>query len=305
MPDVQAQIARLQAENARLEALLIDLEADILDIERELDPFIKRYNRLVKPKTDRIDVIRQLIADLEKPPPAADATVGWEPPPGYVPVEEQYRRTWVNPAPSEPERTSDTGNGRTARQEGPERWTPAPDYVPVEEQFRRTWRRPAAENDAPDVPPAPRLADLIEADNPQALKQVYRRLVRRFHPDLATNPDERQRRHNVMVEINDAYSRRDLGALLALDDHPPEMPVDQPLAAIQLHQLQQINRQLEDRLAALRQTRHDLLNSDLVNLKLEATLLRRQGRDLLLEMAAKLELEYKGLLDQLDRLRGM
>ena len=37
------------------------------------------------------------------------------------------------------------------------------------------------------------------------LKKLYREVARKFHPDLSSCPQERQHRHQLMVEINRAY----------------------------------------------------------------------------------------------------
>src|SRR5215467_1869881 len=39
----------------------------------------------------------------------------------------------------------------------------------------------------------------------EKLKKLYREVARKFHPDLTSCPQERQHRHQLMVEINRAY----------------------------------------------------------------------------------------------------
>ncbi len=43
----------------------------------------------------------------------------------------------------------------------------------------------------------------------KSLKQLYREAAKSFHPDLATDEDERERRHCLMVEVNRAFHDRD------------------------------------------------------------------------------------------------
>lgn len=53
----------------------------------------------------------------------------------------------------------------------------------------------------------------IDPETAEALRTVYRQLAKRFHPDLATTPEERLRRQEMMLRINDAYAERNLAAL--------------------------------------------------------------------------------------------
>ena len=53
-----------------------------------------------------------------------------------------------------------------------------------------------------------------EADG--ALRTIYRQLVSALHPDRESDPHEQQRKTGLMKEVNAAYERRDLLALLQL-----------------------------------------------------------------------------------------
>jgi len=44
-------------------------------------------------------------------------------------------------------------------------------------------------------------------------KRLFRQLARLIHPDLAGDPEERERRTNLMVAANDAYEQGDVAAL--------------------------------------------------------------------------------------------
>jgi len=268
-PDPQAEIARLKADIARQENELTALEADLLDLRHELREFQERYDRLVKPLLDRLQIIRGVIAELE-----AQAS----PPPQLGPV------------PDRPTLES--------------MWTPPPDYVPVEEQFRRAWQVPRQREEYTPPSAAPEGEPAGEAPE-AAIKTLYRQLARRYHPDLTTDPAERTRRNRLMAEINEAYTRRDTEALRALAGQPAGAAPVEPLAAIQVRQLRQIAAQLAERIDQLKAERIELINSDLMALKLEQTLIGRRGRDVLRDMADGLEREYQMCLDRLDELRGM
>jgi septal ring factor EnvC (AmiA/AmiB activator) len=264
--ETHQQIETLKFKIAQQEAELADLETEILDIEQEMKAFTERYNRLIKPLQDKLDLINDMIADLEKErysPPAS-------PQPGS---------RWTT-------------------------WTPPDDYVSVEEQYRRAWQVPKQERAGFDesfqaLPTSETRPDDVKVE----LKKLYRKLARRFHPDLATEPDERERRNRLMAEINAAYSDRDLDALRLLAAQPEDARIDEPIAVLHLRQLQQINQQLARRIGELRFQRSEMFNGEMMSLKIQASLASHRKRDLLQEMADQLELDYRASLDRLDKLR--
>ncbi|MBN1563554.1 MAG: hypothetical protein JXA10_06940 [Anaerolineae bacterium] len=266
--DTQQQIETLKFKIAQQEAELADLESEILDIEKEMQDFTARYDSLIRPRQEKLAMIQDMIAEIEK-----------------------ERR--INPALYQPQ----TGSKWTT-------WTPPDDYVPVEEQFKRTWRDPRKKEAGFDalfqaLPDAEGSTD----EQKQDLKQLYRALARRFHPDLTTDPVERQRRNRLMAEINNAYSERDIDTLRTLAAQPEGVTIDEPIAVLQLRQLQQITEQMARRSGELRFRRSELFNGEMMSLKIQASLAAHRGRDLLQELADHLEQQYTASLDRLDELR--
>jgi uncharacterized coiled-coil protein SlyX len=259
--DIQQYIEILSMKIAHQETELADLESEILDIEQEIQAFTDRYKRLIKPLQDKLAIIQDIIAELEK---------------------EKY----FPPASSH----SDS------------HWTPPSDYIPVEEQFRQTWRVPnqRTDDDFHTLSSSNSHPDEVK----QELKTLYRRLARRYHPDLATDTAEREQRNRLMAEINAAYSERNLDVLRALDKQPEDARIDEPIAVLQLRQLQQIHAQLSRRVEELHARRRDLISGEMMSLKIQASLAARHKRDLLREMADQLERDYRTNLDRLDKLRG-
>ncbi|MBI5671047.1 MAG: J domain-containing protein [Chloroflexi bacterium] len=183
---------------------------------------------------------------------------------------------------------------------------PEPDrplgFIPVAEQYRRVWLDP------PPVEPPPPSADKPRespfADDPATrLKRLYRALARRYHPDLAKNPADRDYRTRLMVLINEAYEGRDLEALQLLAEQPGTASPDLPVAALRLRRLQQTSAALQQRIDDLRAEQSRLIHSDWMRLKTEAALARRKGRDLLRDLADELEREYATAMMLLQRLR--
>jgi hypothetical protein len=124
------------------------------------------------------------------------------------------------------------------------------------------------------------------------LKQAYRELAKRTHPDLATDEADRAIRNQCMVDVNTLYARQDLEGLrrilrqletrrLAQEETP-----EQRLARLKNERLR-----LD---AAIRHVRAEIaeLNRDpLMALKLEAALGRSRGRDVLAEVARQTQVK--------------
>ena len=131
---------------------------------------------------------------------------------------------------------------------------------------------------------APTLPDDQQAE----LRQLYRQLARRFHPDLALDEPERVHRTALMMAINSAYASGDLARLQQIALEPDTSSVaphtDRELAESLAREVERCQRRLAEiakELAALE--RHE-----------SAMLMRRaerataEGRDLLDELAADL-----------------
>jgi hypothetical protein len=127
----------------------------------------------------------------------------------------------------------------------------------------------AAESGAAETDPR---EDLVPAaERPESgseaageLRRIYRALAKRCHPDFARDDDDRARRQERMLQINDAFRRCDLEALRALR-HEVEADdpgfAGRPLAERLAWALAEIER-LDGRLAALRAEWLDLRRSD-------------------------------------------
>ena len=105
---------------------------------------------------------------------------------------------------------------------------------------------------------------VVDHETMEALRRIYRELAKRFHPDLATNQEERERREAIMLRINDAYGQRNLAALEAIareaEHEDPGFgfrPVIERLAwaTLELARLDGLIVQLENQIASLRSSR--------------------------------------------------
>ncbi len=184
--------------------------------------------------------------------------------------------------------------------------------ISVEDLWRKSNSSTQVES---NIPPADE--DLPTASKPQkvdeSLKAIYRRLARLYHPDLATDEEDRLRRNGLMAQINEAYAKQDHDALLALDKSAPDddtqngddpRHVQIPLELLKLRRLQQQSADLSVRLADLKIEYHDMMYSPLMDLKIQDKLERHKGRQLLQEIAFEYEQEYRTLMRRLDALRN-
>lgn len=137
----------------------------------------------------------------------------------------------------------------------------------VERQRTQELHRESGQAEPEDDGPA------SEPPSAADLKSLYRRLARRFHPDLARTEDEQLRHAALMARINALYRAGDRAGLEALADQALGAELPEPAVS-----LEEEVRLLEDRRARFESAR-DGLRLDLDALRTCATAeLRRRAR---------------------------
>lgn len=179
---------------------------------------------------------------------------------------------------------------------GSSMWGP---YRSFEESFDARYRRPLQDTHGPNaarkgMQNTPRLDD-------GALRMLYRKLVRQFHPDTTLDPAQKARYTVIMAQVNAAYQARNAEALLELDGRPNLPPPDvSTLDRIEtLHDLMATLHRLDAEISDAQIAYQALMRSPLMQLKIEYSLARAQGRNLLLEIASRLQQEIAQLKGQL------
>jgi hypothetical protein len=133
----------------------------------------------------------------------------------------------------------------------------------------------------------------------QPVRRLFRKLARRIHPDLATDPDERARRTELMAAANRAYAEGDAEALQHLlyewEQSPESVTGSGPEA--DLARLERLVVQSAKRLSALEEELRTLARSPMLRLYREARAARRHGIDLLAGMGEELD----RLIEQTER----
>ena len=125
------------------------------------------------------------------------------------------------------------------------------------------------------------------------LKKLYREVAKCIHPDLATDEKERSRRQQLMVDANRAYEEGDeakLRTILAEWESSPESVEGEGTAAELVRVIRKIA-QVEKRLRVIETEITQLEESDLYQLKTKVEAAENEGRDLLTEMASRVEEE--------------
>lgn len=146
-------------------------------------------------------------------------------------------------------------------------------------------------------------ANPIGSAAPLDLKQLYRELAKRTHPDLAIDDLDRSTREQQMKTINALYAQRDVDGLRDLfrqlnvfEERQRESPQERALRLSQEH----------DRLvAALKRVKADIAelnHSAMMSLKLDYALGRSRRRDVLSEVAAKVQAQLSEAESQLNQL---
>lgn len=141
----------------------------------------------------------------------------------------------------------------------------------------------------------------------EEIKNLYRKVAKTIHPDLAVNEAERAFRTALMARANAAYKNGDKQALeriLYEWDHRDEKAFFREEESKDSNQLERKIAQIKIRLKEIETKIAELKRSDLYQLMLRVERADREGRDLLGDMAKDLSaqiLEAKKLLDGLKQ----
>jgi len=138
------------------------------------------------------------------------------------------------------------------------------------------------------------------------LKKLYREVAKRIHPDLTTDEQERARRNEIMAEANRAYEEGDeakLRDILEQWESSPDTVKGEGVGAELVRVIRKVH-QVEHRLAEIGDTITQLKDSELATLKTKVEEAAAEGRDLLKEMATKLDSELADAKQQLSKIAG-
>jgi hypothetical protein len=134
-------------------------------------------------------------------------------------------------------------------------------------------------------------------------KRLFRQLARLIHPDLAADPQERERRTNLMVAANDAYEQGDVAALERLleDWHASPEAVTGSGAAAELERTLRRIAQVEATMRRIDEELGELEASAMGWLRRRVEKAAREGWDLLAHMVRELDRQIGEAQLELDR----
>ncbi|MCL4257284.1 MAG: J domain-containing protein [Anaerolineales bacterium] len=136
------------------------------------------------------------------------------------------------------------------------------------------------------------------------VRDLFRRLAKRYHPDLAPDDEQRKWHEEIMAEVNQAYSAKNLQALEALDKRMElEMELS-PTPAVELARLTVELRQLETLIFDMEQTIRELDLSPAMQMRTELRTDQEDGRDTLAALEREMRSRIAALEEQVLILGG-
>lgn len=122
------------------------------------------------------------------------------------------------------------------------------------------------------------------------LRRLYREVCRRFHPDLSADEQEREHRHQLMIEINQAYKTGAEDRLTALLEAGAAVATEGS-GESRTEQLVLVRRlaEMKARLLAVEQEIAEITASETWRLKLRVSQAEASGVDLLADLVAQVE----------------
>jgi hypothetical protein len=130
----------------------------------------------------------------------------------------------------------------------------------------------------------------------EELKKLFRDAAKRIHPDLTTDPEERERRHALMARLNQAYELGDLEQVQAiLNDWEVINDWDQLTPGKQLSRLLKQIGQVRHRFNQIQTELEQLKLSEMFRLKDFVQNSEKQGEDVLAAMVVDVEEKIENL----------
>ena len=126
---------------------------------------------------------------------------------------------------------------------------------------------------------------------PENLKKLFRRVAKKIHPDLSSSTEERKKRHDLMAKLNQAYDKLDEEGIRSIlveweaeDYSESSMELGEQLVLV-VRQLGQVR----GRLYSISEELEELEISEMFQLKINIGSAKKEGRDLLQEIADDIE----------------
>lgn len=138
-------------------------------------------------------------------------------------------------------------------------------------------------------------------------KKAYHNLARTIHPDLALDAAEKEKRHGLMAQLNQAYSSGDQSKLNRLVEefrNSPDLVKGDSVGDELVRSIRQIF-QVKVRLEELRSEREVAEASELFTLREKMRSEMAEGRDMVAQMAARTVVQIRKSQRRLENLRNV
>lgn len=138
------------------------------------------------------------------------------------------------------------------------------------------------------------------------LRRLYREVCRRFHPDLSADEQEREHRHQLMIEINQAYKTGAEDRLTALLEAGAAVATEGS-GESSTEQLVLVRRlaEMKARLLAVEQEIAEITASETWRLKLRVSQAEASGVDLLADLVAQVERQITKARNRLEAVQSV
>ncbi len=180
--------------------------------------------------------------------------------------------------------------------------------VPDDEEIKKRAEelRRRAEESAARAAEAAELAAIKWQPTVEA-KKAYHNLARTIHPDLALDPEEKEKRHGLMAQLNEAYSAGDqlkLNKLVEDLRNSPDLVKGDSVGDQLVRAIRQIS-QVKVRLIELREELVLAQETELYVLREKMRSEMTEGRDMIKQMAARTLVQIKKSARRLENLRNV
>ncbi|MEQ1606324.1 MAG: hypothetical protein ABL999_15795 [Pyrinomonadaceae bacterium] len=140
-----------------------------------------------------------------------------------------------------------------------------------------------------------------------AAKKAYHSLARTIHPDLALDAAEKEKRHDLMAQLNHAYSSGDQDKLNKLVEefrNSPDLVKGDSTGDELVRAIRQIF-QIKARLVALTEEKKVAEASELFTLRNKMVAEMAEGRDMVAQMAARTVVQIRKSTRRLENLKNV
>jgi hypothetical protein len=138
---------------------------------------------------------------------------------------------------------------------------------------------------------------------PESLRKLYRQAAMLLHPDRTLDPTEKEKRHKLMSEVNEAYARGDEERIRAIlrEWHAAPENVQGDGPGIELIRVIRMIAQVEKRLKAIAAELDQRRQGELFKLKQAVEEAEVNGQNLLKDLTERLDREIAQTRDALKR----